>query len=107
MSRVLSGPFKLIFLYIEPILTLAGSYSALTTPEWYLTNLLPGPTLTGLLHTNETNMAIRLYGVLLFLIATISISIFSLIASKTDSVSFSIARRLLFVLAGMPFCDGG
>jgi hypothetical protein len=108
MAPVLNGFFKLLFLYIEPILTLGGAYSAFTTPEWYLTNLTPGPTITGLLHTTETNMAIRLYGVLLFLLAIISISIFSLIASHTDALSISVAKRLLFVLAGMaPVFDGG
>ena len=103
MSRVLPRPFNIMFIYIEPILTLAGAYSAISTPEWYLSSLIPGPTVTGLLHTTETNMAIRLMGVLLILLALISLAVFPVIQSRTDAVGFSIARRLLFVLSGMFF----
>jgi hypothetical protein len=99
MSKVLPLPFKAMFTVIEPLLTYMGSYSAFTAPEWYLSSQLPGPTLTGLLHTQETNMMVRLYGVLLALLASISLAIFPVIANNSDRLSFSIARRLLFVLA--------
>ena len=46
-------------------------------------------------------MAIRLYGVLLALFASISLAVFPVISRKSDPISFSIARRLLFVLGGM------
>src|SRR5947199_3702176 len=103
MPQVLPTPWKIFFIYIEPFLTYSAAYSAFASPEWYLASQLPGPTVTGLLHTTETNMAIRLYGVLLALLASISLAIFPVIAGKTDALSFSIARRLLFVLAGKNF----
>ena len=99
MPKVLPLPFKILFVYVEPLLTLAGAYSAFSSPEWYLAGLIPGPTVSGLLHTKETNMAIQLYGVLLTLLALISLAIFPVIAEKSDAFSFLIARRLLFVLA--------
>ena len=46
-------------------------------------------------------MAIRLYGVLLALLASISLAVFPVVSGKSDPVSFSVARRLMFVLAGM------
>jgi hypothetical protein len=100
MSRVFPRPFAIMFLFIEPVLTIAGAYSCFVSPEWYLSSLTPGPTMSGLLHTNETNMAIRLYGVLLLLLASISLAVFPPIYRRSDAVSFSVARRLLFVLAG-------
>jgi hypothetical protein len=88
-----------MFLFLEPVATLLGAYSAFAAPEWYLTSLLPGPTVSGLLHTTETIFAIRLYGVLLMLLALISLAVFPVVANKTDATSFSVARRLFFVLA--------
>jgi len=99
MARVLPLPFKAIFIVIEPALTYLASYSAFTAPEWFLASQLPGPTLTGLLHTQETNMMVRLYGVLLICLASVSLAIFPVIENNTDKLSFSIAKRLLFVLA--------
>jgi hypothetical protein len=61
--------------------TLDIHYSAFTAPEWYLSVQLPGPTLTGLLHTQETNMMARLYAILLALLASISLAIFPVIAN--------------------------
>jgi hypothetical protein len=101
MSRVLPRPFAIMFIFIEPILTIAGAYSCFSSPEWYLASLIPGPTVSGLLHTNETAMAVRLYGVLLLLLAMISLAVFPVIYSRSDAVSFSVARRLMFVLAGL------
>ena len=101
MSRVLPLPFNIFFIYIEPILTYSGAYSAFVSPEWYLASQIPGPTVSGLLHTIETIMAIRLYGVLLALLASISLAVFPVVSGKSDPVSFSVARRLMFVLAGM------
>lgn len=101
MPKILPLPFKIVFICLEPLATFAGAYSAFVSPEWYLASQIPGPTITGLLHTNETNMAIRLYGVLLALLAMISLAIFPVIASRSDALSFSIARRFIFVLAGM------
>jgi hypothetical protein len=103
MSRVLPGFFTAIFLIIEPILTIAASYCCITSPEWYLASLIPGPTVTGLLHTHETNFAVRLYGVVLLLLASLSLAVFSVIYHRSDAVSFSIARRVIFVLGGMWF----
>lgn len=99
MARVLPLPFKVMFIVIEPVLTYMGSYSAFTAPEWYLASQLPGPTVTGLLHTQETNMIVRLYGVLLACLASVSLAIFPIIENNTDKLSFSIAKRLLFALA--------
>ena len=99
MTKVLPGPFKFLYIYLEPLATFAGAYSAFISPEWYLASQIPGPTISGLLHTNETNMAIRLYGVLLTLLAMLSLAIFPVIANKSDALSFSIARRFIFVLA--------
>jgi len=99
MPRVLTLPFKAMFIVIEPVLTYLAVYSAFTAPEWFLASQLPGPTLTGLLHTQETNMMVRLYGVLLACLASVSLAVFPVIANNTDKLSFSIARRLLFVLA--------
>jgi len=103
MPQVLPLPFKLWFILFEPIATLLGAYSAFTAPEWYLTSLLPGPTVSGLLHTTETIFAIRLYGVLLMLLASISLAVLPVVANKTDAISFSVARRLFFVLAGKSY----
>ena len=99
MTKVLPRPFKIFYIYLEPLVTLAGAYCAFKSPEWYLASQIPGPTVSGLLHTNETNMAIRLYGVLLTLLAMFSLAIFPVIANKSDALSFSIARRFIFVLA--------
>jgi len=101
MTKVLPGPFNIFYIYVEPLVTFAGAYSTFISPEWFLASLIPGPTVSGLLHTNETNMAIRLYGVLLTVLPMISLAIFPLIANKSDPLSFSIARRFLFVLAGI------
>jgi hypothetical protein len=103
MSKVLPLHFKAMFIVIEPVLTFMGAWSAFTAPEWYLASQLPGPTITGLLHTQETNMLVRLYGVLLVCLASVSLAVFPVIANNTDRLSFSIARRLLFVLAGELF----
>ena len=103
MPIVLPPFFRIIFIYLEPSLTLAGAYSAFVSPEWYLASQIPGPTVSGLLHTIETVMAIRLYGVLLTLLATISWAVFPVVAKKSDALSFSVARRLLFVLAGIVY----
>ena len=100
MSVVLPPFWRIIFIYLEPPLTLAGAYSAFVSPEWYLASQVPGPTVSGLLHTIETIMAIRLYGVLLTVLAMVSLAVFPVIARKSDPISFSVARRLLFVLAG-------
>lgn len=100
MTKVLPRPYKILFIYIEPLLTFAAAYSAFKSPEWYLASQIPGPTVSGLLHTNETNMAIRLYGVLLTLLPMISLAIFPVIANNSDALSFSIARRFIYVLAG-------
>lgn len=102
MPKVLPLPFKAMFIVIEPVLTYMGAWSAFTAPEWYLASQLPGPTITGLLHTQETNMLVRLYGVLLICLASVSLAVFPVIANNTDRLSISIARRLLFVLAGKP-----
>ena len=100
MPQVLPTPFKVIFIYLEPLVTLLAAYSAFSAPEWYLSSLLPGPTVSGLLHTTETIFAIRLYGVLLMLLALISLAVFPVVANKSDATSFAIARRLFFVLGG-------
>ena len=100
MAPVVSGIFKAIFVYVEPILTFGGAYASYASPEWFLTRLVPGPTETGLVHTVETVMAIRQYGVLLFLLGMISIAVFTAIGSKSDPLAMSVARRLLFVLSG-------
>lgn len=102
MSKVLPLSFKLVFLYFEPLLSLMAAYSAFVQPEWCLSNLFPGPTVSGLLHTQETNLIVRLWGVLLLLLAMISLTIFPLICNKTDRLSFSVAKALLFVLGGIP-----
>jgi hypothetical protein len=101
MSQVLPRPFEIIFIYAEPIITLVGAYYAFVSPQWYLSSQIPGPTISGLVHTVETNMTVRLYGVLLALIAMNSLLVFPVVSKKSDPVSFSVARRLLFVLAGM------
>jgi hypothetical protein len=101
MAPALPGIYKAIFIYLEPILTLGGAYASYTSPEWFLARLIPGDTNTGLIHTSETIMAIRLYAVLLFLLAGISISVFSAVGGKEDKLALSVTRRLLFVLAGI------
>lgn len=101
MAPALPGIYKAIFIYLEPILTLGGAYASYTSPEWFLTRLIPGDTNTGLIHTSETIMAIRLYAVLLFLLAGISISVFSAVGGKEDKLALSVTRRLLFILAGI------
>ena len=98
---VLPLPYRVVFIYIEPILTILAAYSAFTSPEWYLSSLVPGPTVTGLLHTKETNMAMNLYSVVLLLLAMISLSVLPAIAKKFDPLSLSIARRLMFALLGI------
>ena len=81
-------------------MTFGGAYASYVSPEWFLTRLIPGPTETGLVHTAETIMAVRLYGVLLFLLGMISIGVFSAVGGKSDPLAMSVTRRLLFVLAG-------
>jgi len=44
-------------------------------------------------------MIVRLYGVLLACLASVSLAIFPIIENNTDKLSFSIAKRLLFALA--------
>jgi hypothetical protein len=105
MPKVLPPFFKVMFIFMEPLATFAGAYSAFAAPEWYLASLIPGNSDSGLLHTIETTMAIRLYGVLLFLLASISLAVFPVVANKSDPLSFSIARRLFFVLAGINLND--
>ena len=103
MPVVLPSPFNIIFIFIEPLLTFLGAYSAFAQPEWYLASQIPGETDSGLLHTIETTMAIRLYGVLLTLLPLISLAVLPAIASKSDQLSWTIARRFFFVLAGILF----
>jgi hypothetical protein len=103
MAPALPGIYKAIFIYLEPILTLGGAYASYTSPEWFLARLIPGDTNTGLIHTSETIMAIRLYAVLLFLLAGISISVFTAVGGKEDKLALSVTRRLLFVLAGISY----
>jgi hypothetical protein len=100
MSVVLPLPFYILFVLFEPIVMAIGAYVAFTTPEWFLTSLVPGPNVSGLLHTKETNMLVGLYGVLLILLTIVYWAIFLPIANRSDSLSFSIARRFLFALAG-------
>ena len=100
MAPALPGIYKAIFVYLEPILTVGGAYASYTSPEWFLTRLIPGDTNTGLIHTSETILAIRLYAVLLLLLAGISISVFTAVGGKEDKLAMSVTRRLLFVLAG-------
>ena len=104
MAPVLSGIFKAIFIYIEPIQTFGGAYACYASPEWFLTRLIPGPTETGLVHTTETVMAVRQYGAVLFLLGMISIGVFSAAGPRSDPLALSVTRRLLFVLAGNPRC---
>jgi hypothetical protein len=101
MPQVLPPFFKVMFLFLEPLATFAAAYSAFVAPEWYLARLIPGESDSGLLHTIETTMAMRLYGVLLALLAMVSLAVFPVVANKSDALSFSVARRLLFVLAGL------
>jgi hypothetical protein len=103
MAKVLPLPFKLVFVYIEPLLSVMGAFSAYSQPEWLISNLFPGPTVSGLLHTQETNLMARMWAVLLLLLALISLAIFPVIQNKSDTLSFSIARRLLFVLGGITY----
>ena len=101
MPKVLSPFFKVTFIFLEPLATFAAAYSAFAAPEWYLASLIPGESDSGLLHTIETTMAIRFYGVLLTCLAMVSLAVFPVIANKSDALSFSIARRLFFILAGL------
>jgi hypothetical protein len=101
MSQVLPLPFKAIFIYLEPLATFAAAYSTFVSPEWYLASQIPGPNVSGLLHTNETNMIVRLYGVVLGLLGLVSLAILPVIAGRSDALSYSIARRFFFVLSGI------
>jgi hypothetical protein len=98
--------FKFLFVFLEPALTISAAYSAFSAPEWYLANLFPGENSAGLFHTRETKLALHLYGVLLLTLALVSLAVFPVIRNRGDDVSFSVARRLLFVLAGKSFGRG-
>ena len=103
MPQILPLPFKVIFIYLEPLSTFAATYSAFVSPEWYLASQIPGPNVSGLLHTIETNMIVRLYGVVLGLLGLISLAVLPVIAGRSDALSYSIARRFFFVLSGIIF----
>lgn len=85
-------PYKLFFLYLEPISALAGAYYAFFKPEDYLRDLSLGGSLTGHPLSTQTNMVLTQLANLYLLFALNE----HFVLSSTSSVK--TWRRLLFGL---------